>query len=121
MPPFLQETPDLTGELMLEHGREYTSHLQAQAQAQLRDLANRYPVHETAVEPTLYIVMTDNWIEITLRYIVAVQERRKVKGQLHHELLQHFESEADITVASATFEIVGFPELKADAGMSGEG
>jgi small-conductance mechanosensitive channel len=109
------------GELMSEHGREYTSHLQAQAQAQLHDLANRYPVHETAVEPTLYIVMTDNWIEMTLRYIVAVQERRKVKGQLHHELLQHFESEADITVASATFEIVGFPALKADAGMFGEG
>jgi hypothetical protein len=28
---------------MLEHGREYTSHLQAQAQAQLRDLVKRYP------------------------------------------------------------------------------
>jgi small-conductance mechanosensitive channel len=109
------------GELMLEHGREYTSHLQAQAQAQLRDLAKRYPVHETTVEPTLYVVMTDNWIEMTLRYIVAVQERRQVRGQLHHELLQHFESEADITVASATFEIVGFPALKTDTGMSGEG
>ena len=109
------------GKLMLEHGREYTSHLQAQAQAQLRDLVKRYPVHETTVEPTLYIVMTDNWIEMTLRYIVAVQERRKIKGQLHHELLQHFEAEADITVASATFEIVGFPPLKTDIGMPGEG
>jgi hypothetical protein len=69
-------------------------------------------VHATTVEPTLYIVMTDNWIEVTLRYVVDARERRRVKGQLHRELLHHFESDPDITVASATFDIVGFPALK---------
>jgi small-conductance mechanosensitive channel len=108
------------GELMLDHGREYTSHLQAQAQAELHALMARYPVHEITVEPTLYIVMTDNWIEMTLRYIVEAEERRRVKGQLHHELLRHFESEANVTVASATFEIVGFPPLKSDFRMPHE-
>jgi small-conductance mechanosensitive channel len=108
------------GELMVEHGREYTAHLQAQAEAQLRSLGDTYPVHETTVEPTLYLVMTDNWIELTLRYVVEAQARRQVKAQLHHELLQHFESEAGITVASATFEIVGFPPLKSDLRMPHE-
>jgi small-conductance mechanosensitive channel len=107
-------------EIMLEHSQEYTSHLQAQAQAKLRDLMGIYPVHETTVEPTLYIVMTDNWIEITLRYVVDARERRQVKGRLHHELLQHFESEADITVASVTMEIVGFPPVKSDIRMPHE-
>lgn len=108
------------GELMVEHGREYTAHLQAQAQAQLRSLGNTYPVREATVEPTLYLVMTDNWIEMTLRYVVEAQARRQVKAQLHRELLQHFESEAEITVASATFEIVGFPPLKSDLRMPHE-
>jgi small-conductance mechanosensitive channel len=108
------------GELMLEHGREYTAHLQAQAQAQLRSLGNTYPIREATVEPTLYLVMTDNWIEMTLRYVVEAQARRQVKAQLHHELLQHFESESGITVASATFEIVGFPPLKSDLRMPHE-
>jgi len=108
------------GETMVEHGREYTSHLQAQAQAELGDLVKRYPVHEATVEPTLYIVMTDNWIEMTLRYVVEAHKRREVKGQLHHELLRHFESEADITVASVTMEIVGFPPLKSDIRMPHE-
>jgi small-conductance mechanosensitive channel len=110
----------LAGELMLEHGGEYSSHLQAQAQTELHDLMKSYPVHETPVEPTLYLVMTDNWIELTLRYVVDARERRKVKGQLHHELLQHFEAEPDIAVASATFEIVGFPPLQSDIRMSHE-
>ena len=108
------------GELMVEHGREYTAHLQAQAQAQLRSLGNTYPIREATVEPTLYLVMTDNWIEMTLRYVVEAQARRQVKAQLHHELLQHFESESGITVASATFEIVGFPPLKSDLRMPHE-
>jgi small-conductance mechanosensitive channel len=102
-------------EMMLEHGRGYSSRFLIQAKAELDDAVKRYPaLRDTPVEPTLYIIMTDNWIEMTLRYVVEAWERRKVKGQLHRELLQCFGAEADITVASATFEIVGFPPLKSD-------
>ena len=103
------------GEIMLERARKYTSHFHEQAEAQLAAMMKVYPVQVTTVEPTLYIIMTDNWIEITLRYVVEPRERRQVKGQLHHELLQHFQSEPAITVASATFEIVGFPPLKSES------
>ena len=106
------------GEILLEHGEEYTTHLQAGAQARLRELMERYPVHEQSVQPRLYVVMTDNWIELTLRYVVEARERRKVMGQLHYELLQHFEEQPNITVASATFEIVGFPPLRGNLGLA---
>jgi small-conductance mechanosensitive channel len=99
------------GEIMLERGQSYTSHLQEQAQEQIETLAEQYPLYDTTVEPMLYVVMTDNWIELTLRYVVEVHERRGVKARLHHELLQRFGAESGITVASATFEIVGFPPL----------
>jgi small-conductance mechanosensitive channel len=99
------------GEIMLKHGQSYTSHLQEQAQKQIESLAHEYPLHDTTVEPTLYVVMTDNWIELTLRYVVEAHERRGAKARLHRELLQQFEAEPNITVASATFEIVGFPPL----------
>jgi hypothetical protein len=102
------------GEIILDHGQEYSACFQDQAQTELSGMMERYPLHDTSVGPMLYIVMTDNWIEMTLRYVVDARERRTVKGQLHRELLQHFESEPTITVASATFEIVGFPPLKSD-------
>jgi small-conductance mechanosensitive channel len=105
------------GEILLEHGEEYTSDLQARAQARLVELMKRYPVHEQSVQPRLYVVMTDNWIELTLRYVVEARERRKVVAKLHHELLQHLQGEPDIAVASATFEIVGFPPLRGDPGL----
>ena len=102
-------------EIMLDHGEEYSLEIQPQAKADLDDMMRKYPVlHETGLEPSLYVVMTDNWVEMTLRYVVAARERRAVKGELHRELLEHFQEEAAITVASATVEIVGFPPLRGE-------
>lgn len=102
--------------IMLDHADEYTAHLQDQAEIELRDLMKRYPVYEETVSPQVYVVMTDNWIEVSLRYVVEPRERRRVAGELHDDLLRHFEEQPDITVASATFEIVGFPPLTSRPG-----
>ena len=109
-----------TAEIMLEHGQTHTENLHADAQAKLSKMIDRYPLKRTQVEPTIYLAMTDNWIEMTLRYVVDAQERRKIKGQLHQELLQHFQAEPNITVASMTVEIVGLPPLKGDLGQVGK-
>jgi small-conductance mechanosensitive channel len=101
-------------EIMLENGETYTTELQADAEARLSKLLDRYPIKDTKVESTLYLAMTDNWIELTLRFVVDAQERRGVKGRLHQELLQYFQEDENITVASTTIEIVGFPQLQVD-------
>ena len=99
-------------ELMLEHGQTYTAELQADAEAKLSKMIDSYPLKDTKVEPTLYLAMTDNWIELTLRFLVDAQERRGVKDRLHRDLLQHIQAEEKIAVASTTIEIVGFPPLE---------
>jgi hypothetical protein len=99
---------------MLDNGNEYTEKLQDDAEAILSKLIDRFPLKETKVEPSVYFTMTDNWIEITLRFIVDAKERRKVKAKLFRKLLQCFEAEENITVASATIDIVAFPPLKGD-------
>ena len=101
-------------EIMLENGETYTTELQADAEARLSKLLDRYPIKDTKVESTLYLAMTDNWIELTLRFVVDAQERRGVKGRLHQELLQYFQEDENITVASTTIEIVGFPTIQVD-------
>lgn len=101
-------------ELMLEQGQKYTAELQTDAEAKLNRMIDRYPLKDTKVEPTLYLAMTDNWIELTLRFLVDAQERRGVKDRLHRELLQYFQAEEKIEVASTTIEIVGFPQLEFD-------
>ena len=99
-------------EIMLDMGNQYTAQLQDDAEAKLSKLTDRFPLKQTKVEPSIYFVMTDNWIEITLRFVVDAQARREVKAQLNRELLEQFEEEENITIASATFNIVGFPALQ---------
>ena len=99
-------------ELMLQHGAEYSASFLVAADAELQEMGRRFPIQNVGVQPALYVVMTDNWVEMTLRYVVDPHERREVKGRLHRELLRHFESEPSVTVASATFEIVGVPPLR---------
>jgi hypothetical protein len=76
----------------------------------------RHPLQLTSVEPAIYLTMTDNWVEMTLRYIFDAMQRRKIKAELNQELLQHFQAEPNITVASMTVEIVGLPPLRQDSG-----
>jgi len=99
-------------EIILAKGQELTVSFHAGAQAEFEEMAKKYPsLHEVPVEPSIYITMTDNWIELTLRYIVEARNRRIVKGQIHRELLSCFHEVPDIRVASMTVDIVGFPPM----------
>jgi small-conductance mechanosensitive channel len=99
-------------EIMMAHGQECSLEIQASAKSAFAQARLRYPaLQETPVEPSLYMMMTDNWVELMLRYVVDPRKRRGVKADLHRDLLQHFAQEPTVTVASATFEIVGFPPL----------
>jgi len=101
-------------EIMLQHGEKYTAELQADAEIKLAKMIDRYPLKQTRVDPTLYLAMSEKGIEVTLRFLVDAQERRAVKGRLYRELLQNFQADENIEIASTTIEIVGFPPLLVD-------
>ncbi len=100
-------------EIILTKGQELTQGFHAEAKAEFEEMIKKYPsLTAVPVEASVYIAMTDNWIELTLRYIVEARDRRSIKGQIHSELLKSFGEEADITVASMTVDIVKFPPLR---------
>lgn len=100
-------------EIILAKGQELTRGFHVEARAEFEEMARKYPsLPAVPVEPAVYIAMTDNWIELTLRYIVEARERRSMKGEIHGELLKSFGEEPEITVASVTVDIVKFPPLR---------
>jgi small-conductance mechanosensitive channel len=105
-------------EVMRDHGQAYTSDILRQAQTKLREMTRHYPVHEVSVEPTLYLVMTDAWIEMTLRYVVDARLRREARAELHREILRHLEEEPHVTIASSRLKIVDFPPLRSEHSLS---
>jgi small-conductance mechanosensitive channel len=76
-------------------------------------LVSRYLVEEARIAPLVTLVVTDNWIEFTARYVVDYRKRRITKDAIMRSLLAAFEShKADVEFGSATYEIVAVPPLK---------
>ncbi len=67
-----------------------------------------YHVHPLDLEPCVYYRLTDNWLELTVRFLAGSHGIRVVKDAISRDILNAFD-EAKIGIASATYDIVGFP------------
>jgi small-conductance mechanosensitive channel len=78
-----------------------------------RALEKRYFINLDDLTPRVFYRLTDNWLELTVRFIVGEHGIREVKDAIVRAVLHRFE-ESGIEVASATYEIVGVPALRVE-------
>jgi small-conductance mechanosensitive channel len=71
-----------------------------------------YRVSRDDFGPSVYWRLTDNWLELTVRFIARDHGVRQMKDAMSREVLARFD-EAGIGIASATFEITGLPTVQA--------
>ncbi|MCA0131606.1 mechanosensitive ion channel family protein [Winogradskyella alexanderae] len=84
-----------------------------------KKMVKKYLIENANVEPTLSLKLTDNWAEFNLRYVVDYKKRRITKDTLYKNILNAIDkTDGKVTLASATFDIVGAPTLKVDLGES---
>lgn len=97
--------------ILLEVAQSHTEEVQRQAATAIEALKRRYRVPgTTGLAPRVYMKLTDNWIELALRFITPAHDVRELKSAMSREILDRFDA-ARIQVASATFEVVGVPRL----------
>lgn len=99
-------------EIALRIAHEIAEHFRISAKHELYELGDRYLMTPSDVEEQVYTKITDNWIDIRLRYVVDPRQRRLIKCSLYEKILEAFNQEKDIKIASATMDIVGFPHIK---------
>lgn len=97
--------------IIVEAARHHTSKITELSEDALRELERRYAVKREQLEPRVYCRLTDNWVELAVRFVVEDHGVRTVKDAISREILQQFEG-AKIGIASGTYQVVGFPELK---------
>jgi len=97
--------------ILLAAARRHGAAVTEASRAALASMRERYFIQATSVEPQVYYRLTDNWLELTLRFVTEVRGVRDVKDAMSREILRELEA-AGIGLASATFEIVGVPELR---------
>jgi small-conductance mechanosensitive channel len=100
--------------MLLDVARRHTSDLAAEMREALGRLRGKYFLGEVPeVEPRVYVRLTDNWTELSLRFVVRPTEARVVKDAMSRDILAGL-NDAKIGIASGTYAIVEFPEIKVE-------
>jgi small-conductance mechanosensitive channel len=74
------------------------------AREAMEAMRRRYPIPQADVEPRVFVRMTDNWMELSARFVVPVRSARRLKTELSRRLRARLD-EAGIAVASATLDV----------------
>ncbi len=98
-------------EILLACAARHTAAFVEGGRASLAALRRRYDVRDADLEPKVYFRLTDNWLELTVRFIVEAHGIRDLKDAMSREILAAFEA-AGIGLASGTYAIVEFPPLR---------
>ena len=98
-------------QILLAAAQRHTVAVDEMPAAALEQMRLRYFVRGADLEPTVYWRLTDNWLELTVRFLTGVYGVRDVKDAMSREVLAELDA-AGIGLASATFEVVGLPALR---------
>ncbi len=96
------------------HATEANS-LAAEKKAELRD---RFGVEPIELESRVYYRLTDNWLELTVRFVIGTHRIRAAKDAMSRHIITELDR-AGIGIASATYDIVGFPSIEVRQDRSG--
>jgi small-conductance mechanosensitive channel len=98
-------------QILLDTARRHTEKISQMSEPDLAELERRFATRRTELHPRVYMRLTDNWVELTVRFIVKDHAIRDVKDAMARDILRDFAA-AKISVASGTYDIVGLPEIK---------
>jgi hypothetical protein len=85
-----------------------------EGRAALENLKGKYFLaEEPSVEPKVFVRLTDNWIELSLRFAARDHGVRGLKDAMYREILAAL-TEAKLEIASGTYAVVAMPPLKVE-------
>ncbi len=74
------------------------------AEMAMDEMARRYPVPRAELEPRVFTRATDNWMELSARFVVPVRTARTVKDEMTRRIRNRLD-EAGIAISSETLEV----------------
>ena len=106
-------------EIMLAATKKHALTEEKIGDAAVRRLQKRYEVSPLDLEPRVYWRLTDNWLELAVRFVAETHGVRTLKDAISREIIAGLDA-AKIGIASATYDIVGFPPIEIRRGPARE-
>lgn len=92
-------------QLISEEVELFHARIQAEAAETLELMRRSFYLPRSEAKPGVYVRFTDNWIEISVRYLVPSRERRTASSELSQAILRCVLAEPGITIASETMHV----------------
>lgn len=92
-------------DILKKAGGDYSREFMAGAEAQIEKMERVFRVPRFEVEPVVYMKVTDNWVELTLRYLVAPHKRRAASSYIFGAIFEQIQGREDIQIASSTMTL----------------
>jgi len=87
--------------LVMEETRDTTE----LARKQLGKAEGKYFFPSWALEPAVFVRLTDNWMQLEARYVTEVRERRRIKSLLTDRIVSLLEGMKGVQLASETMTV----------------
>lgn len=97
--------------ILLNAAQKETVSIEEMADPVLQTLRERFLLLPIDLAPRVYWRLTDNWVELTVRFLVKDHDIRGLKDRMSREVIGELDK-AGIGIASGTYEIVGMPPLQ---------
>jgi len=68
-------------------------------------LEEKYYLPKRVVEPAVYLTFNDNWINLHVRYVAEVRERRLLGTRISREILERIKEAPRVEIASESMEV----------------
>jgi len=105
----------LAKEIFSRIASEVTDEQVEMAKHSWNEITRNFMIEQVQIDPQVTMIITDNWLEFTIRYIVDYKQRRKIRDILNTSIMEQIEKVADqISIASTTVAIVEVPHLHVD-------
>ncbi|MEO6469883.1 MAG: mechanosensitive ion channel domain-containing protein [Acidimicrobiia bacterium] len=102
---------DQVEQIMLSAAEHHAVPEVAPSRDALEQLQTVYALRSADLEPKVYVRITDNWCELSLRFVVPARGIRDIKDLMSRDILYELD-DAGIGIASATYDIVGLPPIE---------
>jgi small-conductance mechanosensitive channel len=100
--------------ILLEAARRHTIRATEMGEEAFAELQRRYAAAPSDFEPRVFWRITDNWLELSVRFVCRDHGVREVKDAIARELLRELDA-AGIEVASTSFEVSRLPVVEVAA------
>lgn len=97
--------------ILLEAAAKHTADVRDLSEDQREAVAKRYDLPALNAEPRVYYRLTDNWIELAVRFFTTDHGTRERKDAMSREILERMTA-AGLQVASGTYAVVQMPKLQ---------